>query len=214
MEDKHMNKESTVGIDEEKKEVKLWRGEETRDPKEFVDDFMKDEFFLEGYNKDKMKPGPSLIGLNDYIDRVKSRAKEEIDDEEIKEVFLNTKQTKMLLTYFAKYKKMLIYDESKYPDKINRLYKNYKKTVQLMDKFGGSTEWARLDSYGRQERIKELDSKRQFNHMKLSEQLAEDVFPSQRIGRTVARLWLISEGMDTFDHYERDEAMRSQRMSG
>ena len=213
MEDKHMNKESVVGIDEEKKEVKPWSGEETSDPKEFIDDFMKDEFFLEGYNKDSMKPGPSLIGLNDYIDRVKSRTKEEIGDDEIKEVFLNTKQTKMLLTYFAKNKKMLMYDESKYPDNINRLYKKYKKTVELMNNFSGSSEWVRLDSYGRQERIKELDSKRQFNHMKLSEQLAEDVFPSQRIGRTVARLWLISEGLDTFGHYERDEKMRSQRMS-
>ena len=208
-----MNKESVVGIDEEKKEVKPWSGEETSDPKEFIDDFMKDEFFLEGYNKDSMKPGPSLIGLNDYIDRVKSRAKEEIGDDEIKEVFLNTKQTKMLLTYFAKNKKMLMYDESKYPDNINRLYEKYKKTVELMNNFSGSPEWARLDSYGRQERIKELDSKRQFNHMKLSEQLAEDAFPSQRIGRTVARLWLISEGLDTFGHYERDEKMRSQRMS-
>ncbi len=208
-----MNKESTVGVDEEKKEAKPWRGEETSDPEEFVNDFMKDEFFLKGYNKDNMKSGPNLIGLNDYIDRVKSRAKEEIGDDEIKEVFLNTKQTKMLLTYFAKNKKMLVYDENKYPDNINRLYEKYKKTVELMNNFSSSPEWARLDSYGRQERIKELDSKRQFNHVKLSEQLAKDVFPSHRIGRTVARLWLISEGLDTFGHYERDEEMRSQRMS-
>lgn len=209
-----MNKEANVGVDEKKKEVQPWKGEETTNPEEFVSDFMNDEFFLEGYNKDKMKPGPSLIGLNEYVGRVKSRAKEEIGDEEIKEVFLNTQQTKKLLTYFAKYKKMLLYDENKYPDKINRMYKNYKKTVRLMNDFNGSPEWARLDSYGRQERIKELDSKRQFNHMKLSEKLAEDIFPSQRMGRTVARLWLISEGMDTFEHYERDEKMRSKRMSG
>lgn len=214
MEDKHMNKETAVSVDEKKKEVKLWSGEETTDPKEFIDDFTNDEFFLEGFNKDKMKSGPSLIGLNDYIDRVKSRAKEEIGEDEIKEVFLNTKQTKMLLTYFAKYKKMLLYDKDKYPDKINRIYQNYKKTVKLMNNFSGSPEWARLDSYGRQERIKELDSKRQFNHMKLSEKLAEDVFPSERIGRTVARLWLISEGLDTFGHFERDEEMRSKRMGG
>lgn len=205
-----MNKEQINREAREKKVEKLWKGEETRDPKEFIEDFVNDEYFLKGVKRGGRQGG--MIGLEEYTKRVKARAKEEISDEEIKKYFLDTEQTKWLLLYFAKYKKMLIYDSDKYPQKINLRYQKYKKQVENMDNFQGSPEWARLDAYGRQVRIKEMDTKRQFYHMQLSELLGETVFQSERVGRTVARLWLISEGLDTFERYERDEEQRRKRM--
>jgi len=74
--------------------------EVTSSPKDFVDRFLKSELFLKGRHND-VKGGPELRGLEDYKKELVNRGVKE-DEKEIKRVFCDMSDTKLLLLHFAK----------------------------------------------------------------------------------------------------------------
>lgn len=185
--------------------------EVTTSPKEFVDRFLDSELFLKGRHDD-IRGGPELRGLEDYKKELANRGVKE-DEKEIKRVFCDMSDTKLLLLHFAKYELMLKYDEKEFSSGVNLTFKRYMKLVQKNDSERMKLELASLPTDLRREKIGEIDSERQLKHYRVIHALIDDGFvTSEPMARAMARIMLISVGADTFSRAQADEELRFKRL--
>ena len=185
--------------------------EVTSSPKDFVDRFLKSELFLKGRHND-VKGGPELRGLEDYKKELVNRGVKE-DEKEIKRVFCDMSDTKLLLLHFAKYELMLKYDEKEFSLGVNTTFKRYMKLVQKNDSTRNKIELGNLPTDLRIQRIGEADSERQLKHYRSIHALIDDGFvTSEPMARAMARVMLISAGADTFKRAQADEELRFKRL--
>lgn len=184
--------------------------EKTSSPEVFIDSFLKSDMFLNGRHDD-IVGGPELRGYNDFIRELKARKVDE-PEKEIKESFLGMHETKLLLLHFAKHELMFEYNDKNFSKDNNvvcRAFDQYKAIVKKSTSERTKVELEALPIDIRRDRILEMDSERQFRHIKTLRTLYSGGYvPSEMIGRAMSRLMLISEGLDTFKRAQYAEEQR------
>ena len=180
---------------------KIWVGAETVNPRVFVDSFLKSESFVNGRHDD-IKGGKDLRGYKEFKENVESKvdSMDRPTNKEIELIYFDLLDSRLLMADFARDDLMLVYSPDNYSDVVNGLYGEYKAIVRETRKF--------LDQDSRIQ----LDESRSVLHNDLAKRLLhEEIVPSVQLGRAMARLWLISEGLDSFNAFENDELRRSSR---
>jgi len=197
-------------------EKKGFAEEKTSSPEVYIDRFLKSDLFLKGRHNDVMG-SHDLRGYNDFIEELKTR-KVDASNEEIMRVFLDMNETKLLFLHFAKYELMFEYDKQAFCEDNNTVCREFGEYEALIK--NNNSERARLDLNSlpveiRKTRIVEMDAERQYRHNQTLNALFDGGYvPSKMIGRAMARIMLISEGLDTFERALSDEENRYRMLAG
>jgi hypothetical protein len=189
--------------------------EKTSSPEIFMDRFLKSDLFIKGIHGND-KGGVELRGYADFVEELESR-KVDATEEEIRRVFLGMNEAKLLLLYFAKHELMFEFDEKAFENDGNGVYREFGRYRALVERNNLDRTKMELDSLPvdiRRTRIVEMDAERQFRHTQALNALYDGGYvPSKMIGRAVARIMLISEGLDTFERVQYDEEQRFKMLA-
>jgi hypothetical protein len=185
---------------------KDWLGEEVTDPKAFVSGFLQSPQFFDGPQQ-KSRWVAHTSGFNKFRQGVLRRIQvqkitpqDQPSDDEIVQTYLTLQDARLLLADYARSTCMLRYDPAFYTPETNDTYNRYKAIVQESHQFLGPDEKVAKDE------------ERRSAHNNLADALVkEDIVPNADLGRTVARVLLISEGLDSFQAYESDELKSYKR---
>ena len=197
-------------------EKKGFAKEKTNSPEIYINRFLKSDLFNKG-RKDEVGGPLGLRGYESFIKELKSR-RVEATNKEVKRVFLGMNEAKLLFLHFAKHELMFEYDEKFFCKKDSNVcgaFDKYKAIVKKTSSPRAGLELASLPTDIRRERIVEMDAERQFKHTQVLNALYESGYvPSKMIGRAMARIMLISEGLDTFERAQSDEEQRYRKLAG
>jgi len=129
------------------------------------------------------------------------RLVEGVTEEEKREAFEEDRKAKDSLLFFVKDQKIdFVYDPKYYSQKSQGAMKLYIKAVRDM---------FRTERGGGGEEVVACDRLRAMRHDEVAQDLVEEgIVLSTKIGRTLARLVLISEGLDTFKSAQRSDIDR------
>lgn len=197
------------------KEGKGFAKEKTSSPEMFIKKFLGSDLFNKGRHND-ISGLPDLRGYNDFVEELKKR-KVEASDEEIKRVFLGMNEAKLLLLHFAKHELMFEYDKNAFckdDKRVLREFGNYMAIINRSNSIRTKLEMDALPIEMRRTKMVEMDAERQFRHTQTLNALHEGGYvPSKMLGRAMARIMLISEGLDTFERAQSDEEQRFRNLA-
>ena len=189
--------------------------EKTSSPEVYMERFLNSDLFIKGRHND-VSGMPDLRGYNDFVKELAAR-NVEADNKEIKRVFLGMNEAKLLLLHFAKYELMFEYDENAFSKDNNRVcreFDRYKAIVKKIASHRTEVELGSLPVDVKRVKIVEMDAERQFRHVQVLNALYDGGYvPSKMIGRAMARIMLISEGLDTFERAQYDEEQRYRKLA-
>lgn len=191
---------------------------EEKDPRVFVRRFMESKLFKQGCCGDD---GSNISGFDGYKKAIEDRRSkmigsvgEDLTNDEILDVFLDTDQAKVLMILFGRDVLHLKYDEQQYPKNVAGVIEEYRAFLRMIGSDRKKLELDALPVDMRRTEMKDLDNGRQFRHERAAKSLeSAGIAPSQRLGRVMVRLLMVSTGDDTFDILQNDETKRYERLA-
>lgn len=148
-------------------------------PKLFLEKFYQSSFFTEAY-EDFLK-GKVLAS--------------DVTEEEKMKAFLESENAKFALMDYSCYEQPFTYDSTQYPPASQVALKTYIESVKYILQAPQKAEFPLTA-----EEIENMDRLRFIYHQAVAEQLVKDnIVPSRKLGRALARLILVSLHLEKFD---------------